>query len=68
LSVTVTNFFTSPAPLWSKSSVVIEAKRDIEALYTLCVRLCRQIDAGTISVIEATEIFEAKRGRLIIQE
>jgi hypothetical protein len=46
LSVTVTNFFTSPVPL----------------------RLCRQIDAGTIIVIETTEIFEAEWGRFIIQE
>jgi hypothetical protein len=38
-------------------------ERDVEALYALRVRLCRQVDAGTISVREATDQFEAERER-----
>jgi hypothetical protein len=40
-------------------------EKDIEVLYALRVRLCRQVDAGTISVREATDQFEAERERVI---
>jgi hypothetical protein len=40
-------------------------EKDVEALYALRVRLCRQVDAGTISVREATDQFEAERERVI---
>jgi hypothetical protein len=40
-------------------------EKDVEVLYALRVRLCRQVDAGTISVREATDQFEAERERVI---
>jgi hypothetical protein len=40
-------------------------EKDVEALYALRVKLCRQVDAGTISVREATDQFEAERERVI---
>jgi hypothetical protein len=40
-------------------------ERDVEALYALRVKLCRQVDAGTISVREATDQFEVERERVI---
>jgi hypothetical protein len=40
-------------------------EKDVEALYALRVRLCRQVDAETLSVRKATELFEAERERVI---
>jgi hypothetical protein len=40
-------------------------EKDVEALYAHRVKLCRQVDAGTISVREATDQFEAERERVI---
>jgi hypothetical protein len=40
-------------------------EKDVEALYALRVRLCRQVDAGNLSVREATDQFEAERERVI---
>lgn len=40
-------------------------ERDIEALGALRERLCREVDAGAMSVREATEKFEAERARVI---
>ena len=36
-------------------------ERDVEALIALREKLCRKVDAGTISVREATDQFEAER-------
>jgi hypothetical protein len=40
-------------------------EKDVEALYALRVRLCRQVDAGTLSVRKAKEQFEAERKQVI---
>lgn len=40
-------------------------ERDVEALYLLRARLCKDVDAGVMSVREATERFEAERERMI---
>jgi hypothetical protein len=39
--------------------------KGIEALYAHRVKLCRQVDAGTISVREASDQFETERERVI---
>jgi hypothetical protein len=40
-------------------------EKDVEALYAHRVKLCRQVDAGTISVREASDQFETERERVI---
>jgi hypothetical protein len=39
--------------------------KDVEALYALRVKLCRQVDAGTLSARKATEQFKAEKERVI---
>jgi hypothetical protein len=50
---------------WEQIKRNHRGERDVEALYALRVQLCRQVDAGKISVREATEQFEAERERVI---
>ena len=50
---------------WEQIRLNHQGEKDVEALYALRVKLCRQVDAGTISVREATEQFEAERERVI---
>jgi hypothetical protein len=50
---------------WEQIMWKHRGEKDVEALYALRVRLCRQVDAGTISVREATDHFEAERERVI---
>lgn len=40
-------------------------ERDVETLYLLRARLCKDVGAGVMSVREATERFEAERERMI---
>jgi hypothetical protein len=40
-------------------------EKDVEALYALRVRLCRQVDTGTLNLRNARERFEAERTRFI---
>ncbi len=47
--------------VWEQIKRNHRGEKDVEALYTLRVQLCRQVDAGTMTVREATEWFEAKR-------
>jgi hypothetical protein len=48
---------------WKQIKHNHRGERDVEALATLRERLCREVDAGTTSVREATEQFEAERER-----
>jgi hypothetical protein len=50
---------------WEQIKRTHRGERDVEALYALRVKLCRQVDAGTLSVRKATELFEAERERVI---
>jgi predicted kinase len=50
---------------WEQIKHSHRGERDVEALAALRERLCRQVDAGKISVREATELFEAERERVI---
>ncbi len=50
---------------WGQIKRTHRGERDVEALYALRVKLCRQVDAGTISVREATDQFEAEREGVI---
>jgi hypothetical protein len=50
---------------WEQIRLNHQGEKDVEALYALRVRLCRQVDTGIISVRKATEQFEAERERVI---
>lgn len=50
---------------WEQIKHSHRGERDVEALAALRERLCRAVDAGTISVREATDQFEAERERVI---
>jgi hypothetical protein len=48
---------------WEQIKRNHRGERDVEALVAFRDRLCRQVDAGTISVREATGQLEAERER-----
>jgi hypothetical protein len=50
---------------WEQIKHSHRSERDVEGLYTLRRRLCREVDAGTMTVREATKQFEAERERVI---
>jgi hypothetical protein len=50
---------------WQQIKRNHRGEQDVEALAALRERLCREVDAGKISVREATERFEAERKRVI---
>jgi hypothetical protein len=50
---------------WEQVKRNHRGERDIEALVALRDRLCRQVDAGIISLRNAREQFEAERTRFI---
>ena len=49
---------------WEQIKRNHRSERDVEALWAMRERLCREVDAGTITVREATERFEGERARV----
>jgi hypothetical protein len=50
---------------WEQIKRNHRGERDVEALIALREKLCRKVDAGTMTVREATEQFETERERVI---
>jgi hypothetical protein len=50
---------------WEQIRRTHRGERDVEALIALREKLCRKVDASTMTVREATELFEAERERVI---
>jgi hypothetical protein len=46
---------------WGQIKRTHRGERDVEALYAPRVKLCRQVDAGTLSVRAASDQFETER-------
>jgi hypothetical protein len=50
---------------WEQIKRKHRGERDVEALYALRVELCQKVDAGTLTVREATDRFETEREKVI---